>query len=79
MSFDFSFTLQGKAIFNAEFRQQQQAAYYDGTRFVQTTGNGARADMTTVGTMGAAVAINDISTLGTFATVTQDLQRFKQS
>ena len=35
--------------------------------------------MTTVGTMGAAVAINDISTLGTFATVTQDLQRFKQS
>jgi len=76
---DFSFTLQGKAIFNAEFRQQQQAAYYDGTRFVQTTGNGAQLNMTTVGTMGAAVAINDISTLGTFATVTQDLQRFKQS
>jgi hypothetical protein len=76
---DFSFGMSGRSIFNAEFRQQSQASYNDGTRFVQTNGNGAQLNMTTVGTTGAASAINDISTLGTFAIRTQDLQQYKQS
>ena len=76
---DFSFGMSGKSIFNAEFRQQQQAAYYDGTRFLQTTSNGARLNMTTVGTMGAASATNNIASIGTFAVQTQDLQQYKQS
>ena len=81
---DFSFGMSGKSIFNAEFRQQQQAAYYDGTRFLQTTSNGAGTftvltNMTTVGTMGAASATNNIASIGTFTVQTQDLQQYKQS
>ena len=63
--------MSGKSIFNAEFRQQQTAAYYDGTRFLQTTSNGAQLNMTTVGTMGAASATNNLASIGTFAVQTQ--------
>ena len=76
---DFSFGMSGKSIFNAEFRQQQTAAYNDGTRFLQTTSNGAQLNMTTVGTMGAASATSNLASIGTFAVQTQDLQQYKQS
>ena len=74
---DASMGITARELFNVEFTNNDifTADYRDGTRFIRST-HGAQGKLNA---WGASTQVNDISTVGTFATVTKDLQSFKQS
>lgn len=72
---DFSLNMQGKFLMNAEFNVNDSSNYRDGTRFIWTT-DGMVGELMA---FASPTQLNDISGVGTFTSVTKDLQAYKQS